>query len=59
MQKRVGEMFFAEKSNHDIVYFLISVTPSRVENIAKILSKQNVKQSNHGSESARTGLALA
>gem|GEM_PF-5621950 len=52
-------MFFAEKSNHDIVYFLISVTPSRVENIAKILSKQNVKQSNHGSESARTGLALA
>ena len=25
---------------------LISVTPSRVENIAKILSKQNVKQSN-------------
>ena len=39
-------MFFAKKSNHDIVYFLISVNPSRVENIAKILSKQNVKQSN-------------
>jgi len=48
MQKRVGEMFFAKKSNHDIVYFLISVNPSRVENIAKVPSKQNVKQSNYG-----------
>ena len=37
-------MFFAKKSNHDIVYFLISVNPSRVENIAKILSKQNVNK---------------
>jgi len=49
-----------QKSQIMILYsILISVTPSRVENIAKILSKQNVKQSNHGSEPARIGQALA
>ena len=36
-----------QKSQIMILYsILISVNPSRVENIAKILSKQNVKQSN-------------
>lgn len=37
---------------------LTSVNPSRVENIAKILSTQNVKQRNYGSESVGLGLVL-
>ena len=58
MQKIVGEIFL-RKSQIMILYsILISVNPSRVENIAKILSKQNVKQRNHGSESVGLGLVL-